>query len=337
MHTFFPTLDSVLAAGNTSTRSIRIPTANLTAYHVGLAGTSDSSTIILDMSETSSTTTAGIRSTVEHTGSTGIMRAMQFTARHNGTATAQSPLGGQFTASIAVKNAGTAQVTALQGTATLEDTVTHASNATNLQNIFETTDNGAVITGGTINARSVWAKEPAAYTGAATIRRWSILCSGDFQINSNKKLIIGGGDASVGDEYLLGTGSLIETYISSVKVCDFSSTALTFADAYNVAVGTTTGTKIGTSTTQKLGFFGATPVVRPAAYTQSYVSASRTVAALSAVAPSATNTLGGWGFSSDAEMTAFVKEIKNIITDYTNIKNNLNAVIDDKQALGFAG
>jgi hypothetical protein len=40
---------------------------------------------------------------------------------------------------------------------------------------------------------------------------------------------------------------------------------LTFSDANNIAVGTTTGTKIGTATTQKLGFFNATPVVQQAA------------------------------------------------------------------------
>ena len=37
----------------------------------------------------------------------------------------------------------------------------------------------------------------------------------------------------------------------------------TIADAQNIAVGTTTGTEIGTSASQKLGFFGATPVVQP--------------------------------------------------------------------------
>ena len=44
-----------------------------------------------------------------------------------------------------------------------------------------------------------------------------------------------------------------------------SSGNFIFADAKNIAVGTTTGTKIGTSSTQKLGFFNATPVVQPAA------------------------------------------------------------------------
>ncbi len=36
--------------------------------------------------------------------------------------------------------------------------------------------------------------------------------------------------------------------------------SFTLADACNIGVGTTTGTKIGTATNQKLGFFNATPV-----------------------------------------------------------------------------
>lgn len=35
-------------------------------------------------------------------------------------------------------------------------------------------------------------------------------------------------------------------------------------DGRNIQLGTTTGTKIGTATTQKLGFYNATPIVRPA-------------------------------------------------------------------------
>jgi hypothetical protein len=38
----------------------------------------------------------------------------------------------------------------------------------------------------------------------------------------------------------------------------------TFEDGLDIAVGTTNGTKIGTATTQKLGFFGVTPITQPA-------------------------------------------------------------------------
>lgn len=40
---------------------------------------------------------------------------------------------------------------------------------------------------------------------------------------------------------------------------------LTMADAKNIVLNATTGTKIGTATTQKLAFYNSTPVVQPAA------------------------------------------------------------------------
>ena len=43
------------------------------------------------------------------------------------------------------------------------------------------------------------------------------------------------------------------------------SSLLHLADAGHITVGTTTGTKIGTATTQKIGFYNATPVVQPTA------------------------------------------------------------------------
>jgi hypothetical protein len=48
-----------------------------------------------------------------------------------------------------------------------------------------------------------------------------------------------------------------------------SNRAITVSDGGNVVLGTTTGTKIGTATTQKLGFFNATPVVQPTAVADS--------------------------------------------------------------------
>lgn len=41
------------------------------------------------------------------------------------------------------------------------------------------------------------------------------------------------------------------------------ATALTLADGINLVTGTTTGMKIGTATTQKIGFYNATPIVQP--------------------------------------------------------------------------
>jgi len=55
----------------------------------------------------------------------------------------------------------------------------------------------------------------------------------------------------------------------------FASSTLTFGEAINLAVGTTTGTKIGTATTQKLGFWNATPVVQNTGWTASNVTSDK--------------------------------------------------------------
>lgn len=49
---------------------------------------------------------------------------------------------------------------------------------------------------------------------------------------------------------------------------------VTMADSGNIVVNATTGTKIGTATTQKLGFWNATPVVQQASAAQAAVTPS---------------------------------------------------------------
>lgn len=59
----------------------------------------------------------------------------------------------------------------------------------------------------------------------------------------------------------------IGTTAGGNTVMTIASTTVTLADAKNIVVGTTTGTKIGTATTQRLGFFNATPVPQQGAVT----------------------------------------------------------------------
>ena len=60
-------------------------------------------------------------------------------------------------------------------------------------------------------------------------------------------------------------GRLLDLQINGTSEWSWSNTTFTLGDANDIALGTTTGTKIGTATTQKLGFYNATPVVQPTA------------------------------------------------------------------------
>ena len=51
---------------------------------------------------------------------------------------------------------------------------------------------------------------------------------------------------------------------TGTTILDLSGAAVKITDGYNLEVGTTTGTKIGVSTSSKLAFFGSTPITQPA-------------------------------------------------------------------------
>jgi hypothetical protein len=75
---------------------------------------------------------------------------------------------------------------------------------------------------------------------------------------------------------------------------------LTFGDAINVLTGTTTGTKFGTSVSQKMGWWNATPVVQPAAPAQAIVAVT-----------GATN-VSPYGFTTAAQADAIITLLNEI-------------------------
>lgn len=81
------------------------------------------------------------------------------------------------------------------------------------------------------------------------------------------------------------------TYAERLRI---DSAGLTLPDAHDVSLGTSTGTKVGTSVSQKLGLWGATPVVQPASANQAAVSAT-----------AATQTTP-WGFSTQAQADGII-------------------------------
>ena len=74
------------------------------------------------------------------------------------------------------------------------------------------------------------------------------------------------GDTDTGI-YLVGN-NILGFSVAGAKVLDVRTSQVTVSGTFvlqdfNVLLGTTTGTKLGTATTQKLGFWNATPIVQP--------------------------------------------------------------------------
>lgn len=107
------------------------------------------------------------------------------------------------------------------------------------------------------------------------------------------------GNASAGKQLSLNlSGGLIE--LGGPTQHDFDAT---FADGKNIVTNTANGSKIATSTSQKLGFWNATPIVQPAGAAQA--------------APAAYAT-GVFGLDSDANMHALYDLVVAIRTALVN-------------------
>jgi len=76
---------------------------------------------------------------------------------------------------------------------------------------------------------------------------------GSFQSPSGTALTVG----------TAGNNSMLLATNGSTRVTIANTGGVSLADAVNLAVGTGTGTKIGTATTQKISLWNATPIVQP--------------------------------------------------------------------------
>jgi hypothetical protein len=88
--------------------------------------------------------------------------------------------------------------------------------------------------------------------------------------------------------YSTGTNNISVATGGALKVT-FGSSTVSFADAVNLVTGTTTGTKLGTTTSQKLSFWNKTPIVQP---TTSITGA--TLVSNAGTAITSTDTFGGY-------------------------------------------
>jgi hypothetical protein len=138
------------------------------------------------------------------------------------------------------------------------------------------------------------------------------------------------------DELVIADGGVTK----KISVSNLVSAALnlsgnkTVFDGVNLVLGTTTGTKLGTGVTQKLGFWNVTPVVQPAAAAQAAAAAqtqaavtdstggavSTTLAAITAPAANATTSLTADMTAVKNALASIAAQLALIKTDVANVK-----------------
>ncbi len=112
--------------------------------------------------------------------------------------------------------------------------------------------------------------------------------------------------------------------------------------AANVATDTTTGAQWGTSSSQKQAWWGATPVVRPSAYTQTYSTADKTLSAYTSDPESSAytgidNAQGGTPYAKLTDLNALRVAYDNLRTFSEDLAAFVNSWVDDAQTIGLVG
>lgn len=172
--------------------------------------------------------------------------------------------------------------------------------------------------------------------------------------DSNRMALVG----AFGDEVLIGYTGSGQSDNAGIRLHCNSSDELTLAKN-----GANFETKIcaGGSSNRTLSFFGATPIARPTAYTQTYSTATRTHSNLTSA--TLTDSSGGTANTTVQALTnptdspasadalrdnlvaTLIPELRNnfadlaasnnaIIVDLTNLKQVVNQIIDDLQSYG---
>lgn len=214
--------------------------------------------------------------------------------------------------------------------------VTHAGSGTLSQaygmnpGIFFT-GTGAVTTSGgiTISATSAGGGAHGTFFG---IRSSGLALSGGSTLTNNYAFYADAVAGGTNNYAFYSNGGLVH-FGDNV---DLTSGKTLTMPVGSIITDTTTGLKIGTGTTQKIGFYNVTPVVQASAYTQTYSTASKTVPNATASNPPAGGTGATAGaYDTAANRNAMITSLTNNIADVLALKKVVNALIDDLQAIGI--
>lgn len=104
----------------------------------------------------------------------------------------------------------------------------------------------------------------------------------------------------------------------------YKSADQTLTDGVDIAVGSTAGTKIATATTQKLGFFNATPVVQPASADQAAAGTATTVGDNTGTAGAGLSLIGDT--TSVDQAAAIMNDFKALQEDIAGLTTLVNAL-----------
>lgn len=155
-------------------------------------------------------------------------------------------------------------------------------------------------------------------TGGRILGWGTAVPSGDADWSPNAIFIHTDGGAAA--RVYVNTGSVTSctfSQVGDIAYADYMPLAggtftgdVTMTDGEHIVLGTTSGSKIGTSASQKLGFFNATAIVQPAAATQAACGGSLTGTTDDTLA----DVSGSWDATAIATINKNFKELQELTT-----------------------
>lgn len=241
------------------------PTANqdLRCNFLGLAGSAISANAVVNCS-TSGSARGCLAFSYTKTGGTNIVANINSTVNYQLTTNANA-VGVSSTVSEQVSNTGNSNYRCYS--AAWNSTVNITTGTHIFKGIELDGGNGPTsASGATVIQVGVHVLPMASFTSATNTRIGGIF-EHDLMVTSDTKMVfegVGGTTYTVGDTYIVYTSAstALDIFVNGTNTLRQTTTLGTWADAFNFAFGTTTGTKIGTATTQKLGFWNVTPVAQ---------------------------------------------------------------------------
>lgn len=103
----------------------------------------------------------------------------------------------------------------------------------------------------------------------------------------------------------------------------------------NLHDGSDDGVQYGIDSTQKIGFFGATPVVRPT--TATAVATTAVTAVATTASTNGTTNNGLFGYTTSTQANAIVTAINSLITQGNSSLTAVNTIKTNLDTLGLQG
>lgn len=177
---------------------------------------------------------------------------------------------------------------------------------------------------GTLNIATGDAGSSSGVAGSITIQTGQSFGTGNISGALNLYAGAGGGGNNTGGTITIRAGAANGTGTGGDVV---------ISPGGNGSGGTYGKVRICNATGNFLSFFGATGAVKPAAYTQTYATTTRTLTKANAA-----NDIGNLTISaaySQAEVQALRNQCENLASDVRILTNFVNQILDDFQAFGM--